>query len=504
MVPRQPKQINLYNPNNNKKRENFSFRKLNTFAGDVLSRAIAMETLQSQRYSFTKTQIQTALDQQDFATLRRMSNYFYYNSGAYRRLVEYFGGILTNDFLVIPHIKPEDAENKSFLRGMENIANYIKSSNLKETCAMINKAVVKDGAFFGYEREIDKIFTLQQLPAEYCRSRFKIDNMYAVEFNFAYFDIFRNEDKEEMLRAFPPEFTSMYNTYLGDRTNQNWQILDPQFSRAHMLQSQIPMLSPVFVDLLELEEYKTIDKTRSTLDIYKLLIQKIPTNKDGEIELYMEEIEDLHANARQMVTNNNVDVITTPCEFTEVNLTDRTSQARDDVQKATNAIYSTAGTSTVLFSDGARSTSTGLATSVKVDEALMFPLLAQFESWYNGKFKTIAKGKFKFSMVFPPISQYNKKDMLELYTKGATLGFPTKLLTMAAIGINQFDTEFLLNYENDVLKLQDRMIPTSSAYNQGAKTEEGTSDEGGRPVSEDPLTDEGEATREGDKNDLGE
>lgn len=494
--------IQLYNTKvNSAPRDKFEFDQLAQFASVEERIRVALEASTLGRYSFTATDIRSALDNQDISTLRRMSNYFYYNSGAYRRLVEYFGGILTNDYLVIPHISEEDVDNKALQKSLDTVAEYLRASNTKETCSMISRAVVKDGAFYGYEREIDKSYTLQQLPAERCRSRFKIDNMYAVEFDFAFFDQFRAEEKEEMLSAFPEEFRAMHDAYLGDRTNFRWQLLDPEFSRAHMLQSQVPILAPVFTDLLELEDYKSIDKARSSLDIYKLLVQRIPTNKDGEIDLYMEEIKDLHNNARQMVTNSNIDVITTPCDFKEINLTDRATQARDDVQKATNAIYSTAGTSTVLFSDGARSTNTGLTTSVKVDEALMFPLLAQYETWYNHKLSTVVGGKIQFSIAFPPISQYNKQDMLDLYTKGATLGFPTKLLTMAALGLNQFNMEHLLTLENTFLKLHERMIPTSSSYNTGVMD---PSNQGGRPESEEPLSDEGEATREGDKNDLGE
>ena len=495
------RRISLYNGKPTT-REKMDFGKLDrvTFAGpEIYSKVVAADLTQS-RFAFNRNQIRAALETQNALDLRKMSNYFYYNSGAYRRLVQYFGGILTNDFIIIPRYSESSKINeKALARQFDKVRQYAESSHIKETCSKVSELVVKDGAFFGYEREIDKVLTLQSLPPEFCRSRFTIDGCYAIEFDFAFFDKFRDLELQQMFAAFPAEFEAMYRAYQTDRQNMKWQLLNPQFARAHMLNSQIPLLAPIFLDLLELEEYKNIDKARSTLDIYKILVQKIPTNKDGEIDLYMEEIEDLHQNARSMVSNSNINVMTTPCDISEVSLMDKTAQARDDVQKATNMIYSTAGTSTALFSDGARSTSTGLKSSIQVDEALMFPLLQQFERWYENRFKLISKGKITFGISFPPISQYNKKDMMDLAIKGATLGFPTKTLTMATLGVSQFNMEYLLNYENNMLKLHEKMIPTSSAYN----SKDPISSKGGRPASEEPLSDEGDKTQEGDKNDLG-
>lgn len=493
------RQIKINNVNKrNNKRERYNFSSMGfSAAGETTKNLISTIRSAPTRYTVTRNSIQNAIDSRDIAELRNISDYFYSASGAYRRLVDYYGSILTNDYIIIPHVEPEDIESSTFLRSFERVQEYAQSSNIKNTCQQISLSVVKNGAYFGYEREIDKEIVFQELPAKYCRTRFMIKGIHAVEFDFAYFDAIPLADREFILSTFPEEFNQKYTAYLGDRQNLKWQFLDFEKARAHILGSQVPMLAPIFLDLLELEDYKKIDKARSSLDIYKLLIQKIPLNKDGEIDLYMEEIEELHRNARQMVSNTNVDVITTPCDFNDINLSDRAAVARDDVQKATNAIYSTAGTSTVLFSDGARSTAAGLNASVKVDESFMSPLLSQYENWYNYRLKSLASGrKIKFTISFPIITHFNRKDMMDLYVKGATLGFPTKLLTMAALGLDQFNTEHLINYENNILKLHETMIPTSSAYNPTT----GDNPEGGRPESEEPLSDEGEATKEQEKN----
>ena len=455
----------------------------------------AMNTELTSRFTVNKDQIKNAIEGKDIVRLRQYSQYFYHASGEYRRLVDYFGGILTNDNVIIPLVEEENIEEKSFKRRYRQVLDYAEKSHIKDTCNQIGKIIVRDGAFFGYERDLDGQISLQPLPAQYCRSRFQVSGVYATEFDFAYFDKFTGDDKIEILSAFAPEFTTMYAKYLEDRVNEKWQMLDPLYARAHLLESPIPMLSPVFLDLIELEEYKRIDKTKSQLDIYKILVQKIPLNNDNELTFELPEIKQFHSNLRKMVKNSAVDVVTTPCDVESVSLQDKNQTVKDDIAKATNIIYSTAGTPMMIFNPGHTTGSIGLRESIRVDENIMLPLLQQYERWYLNKMESIS-GKYKFKIIFPPITQFNRKEMMELYDKGATQGFPTKLLTMAALGLSQNDFDFLLNYENNILKLHEKMIPTSSAYQTP-----GGQENGGRPESEEPLSDEGGRTRDERTND---
>lgn len=446
----------------------------------------AIDTSALGRYSISTDAVKRALEQKDIARLRQFSQYFYHNSGEYRRLVDYFGNMLTNDYIVIPTEEKGNTE-KRFVKILE----YTENSNIKETCNSIGQIVVRDGAYFGYERDLNGRITMQQLPTSHCRSRFKVYGVYAVEFDFGFFDQYRGEDLDEMLDAFPEEFTGMYATYLGDRTNERWQMLDPVFARAHMLEDAVPMLSPVFIDLIELEEYKRMEKRKAKLELYKLIIQKIPLDSNNELTFTLDELKQFHSNIRKLIRDTEIDVVTTPCDVESVDLQDRMQVDRDNVKNATNMIYSTAGTPMILFSgaDG----SAGIKASVQVDENTMFPLLQQYERWYQNKFETIAKVGCK--VIFPPITHFNRKDMMDLYSAGATQGFPTKMLVMAALGISQYSMDALLRYENEILKLHERMIPTSSSYQMPGE------DEGGRPESKEPLSDEGEKTKDDRKND---
>ena len=455
-------------------------------------KVIALDQDAFSRFSVDKRRIKNALEMKNKEDLRNMSQYFYHNSGEYRRLVDYFGSILTNDYVIIPAVEREMLQEKRFQNQFKKVMEYSEKANIQATCGQIAQIVIRDGAFYGYERDLDGVITLQQLPSSFCRSRFKVRGVYTIEFDYSFFSQYTGDELVEILSAFPEEMQEGFRKYLRNSIDERWQILDPIYARCHMLEDEIPMLAPVFLDLIELEDYKKIDKIKSGLDIYKIIVQKIPLNSDNELTFHLDELKQFHQNLRKMVSNSNVDVATTPCEVDVIDLQDRAQSVKDDVKKALDIVYSTAGTPTLLFNSGSKSGSVGLRESIRVDENLMYPLLMQYEIWYRNRFEEIAKS-VPIKIIFPPISHFNRKEMMELYDKGATQGFPTKILAMAAIGLKQTDFDFLLNYENEMLKLHERMIPTSSSYQ--------TPGEGGRPEQEEPLSDEGEQTRDKRKND---
>jgi hypothetical protein len=55
---------------------------------------------------------------------------------------------------------------------------------------------------------------LQQLPVNYCRSRYSMQNFPAVEFNMKYFDTFKDPAyRIKVLKMFPEEFAKGYVLY---------------------------------------------------------------------------------------------------------------------------------------------------------------------------------------------------------------------------------------------------------------------------------------------------
>jgi len=57
--------------------------------------------------------------------------------------------------------------------------------------------------------------SIQELHPKYCRSRFKVDNRPAIEFNMKYFDDFFQDDvqRSRILNLFPEEFKKGYRLF---------------------------------------------------------------------------------------------------------------------------------------------------------------------------------------------------------------------------------------------------------------------------------------------------
>jgi hypothetical protein len=196
-----------------------------------------------------------------------------------------------------------------------------------------------------------------------------------------------------------------------------------------------------------------------------------------------------------MISNTEVDVISSPGEIDAIDLQDKYARETSDVEKATNMIYSTAGTPMVLFNAGAKNSSVGLKYSVQVDEAMMFSLLPQFETWFEVRLREISP-KFPLAVKFLEITRLNAAEKFKEYVTGAQAGLPTKLAAMCALGFTQKDSDMLINLENHYLDLLVRMVPLLSAHTA-------TGEEGGAPTKDTPLSDEGQKTKDANKNKSG-
>ncbi|MFD0587810.1 hypothetical protein ACFQZE_07330 [Paenibacillus sp. GCM10027627] len=445
---------------------------------------------------YTKEQINKQLEINNEEKLREISNYFFFTSGQYRRLIQHFTTMLTFDYLVVPKVKkPELFNSDKFERDYQTVLDYTDNSYIEETERFITFITLLDGVFYGYERQLDNIISIQQLPPHYCRSKFKINGVYGIEFNLRFFDIYKDTDlKIELFKMFPPEFLEMYLKYKSGETKE-WVQLDSKYARCHKFQDVArPLLSDSFIDLIDLKEYKEMDKSQSKLNLYKLIVQKLPIDKDSGLPLLqLEEGQALHRNAKKMISQDGIDVITTPLDVQSVNLQERGSTLKDNIERATKNVYDTIGTSKILFSSGSDGGSIGLSQSIKTDEALLFPLLDQFKRWRDNKLKTVVKNKsYSFEILFPKLSIFNRKEMYDMFKDAATLGY-SKLLPLTAMGIRQSTFINLANFENQYLKLETLLKPLQTSHT--------LSGSGGRPeVDETSLSDKGRVTKETNAN----
>jgi hypothetical protein len=97
----------------------------------------------------------------------------------------------------------------------------------------------------------------------------------------------------------------------------------------------------------------------------------------------------------------------------------------------------------------------------------------------------------------PDVTPYTKAEKITQLKEAASLGLPVKTQYLTLMGISPLDGYSLSYLENNILKLQDNwMYPLQSSY-----TQVGENAGGGQTKKVTELTDEGEETREKEKND---
>ena len=87
-----------------------------------------------------------------------------------------------------------------------------------------------------------------------------------------------------------------------------------------------------------------------------------------------------------------------------------------------------------------------------------------YESWIkvliNERF---ARKDVKFDFQIVPTTRFNQQDMQTAYFRGAQYGY-SKMFAGVAMGIKQMEQISLMDFENDFLKMSEKMIPLQSSY----------------------------------------
>ena len=350
--------------------------------------------------------------------------------------------------------------------------------------------------------------SIQQLHPRYCRSRFKVDNRPAVEFNMKYFDDYFRDDvqRSRILNLFPEEFKKGYRlykqgklipTFPGDESG--WYLLDNKFTiKFNINEEDFPAFISVIPAIIDLDAAQDLDRKKMAQKLLKIIIQKMPLDKNGDLIFDVDEAQELHNNAVKMLSRAiGVDVLTTFADVDVADMSDKgTTTTVDELAKVQRTVYNEAGVSQLQFnSDG----NTALNNSILNDEASMYNLLVQFESFLNLMLQPFNKSPkrcyYRAQLLTTTI--YNYKEMAKLYKEQAQMGY-TKMLPQVALGQTQSSILANAYFENDILDLVRVFIPplTSNTMNaealqnrgqtSGKGNQSGSSQEGaGRPEKED-------------------
>lgn len=420
-----------------------------------------------------------AIYKHDYETLRRISNYFFESSGIYYRLCKYLASMYRYDWYITPYIIDIDKEKEDkILKDFAKVLLYFDKSDVKRICGNVALEIIKEGVYYGIIVDFGDRFALQKLPAGYCRSRYYSGPNPVVELNLQFFDSYFTNPayKVQILKTFPEDIQQAYilyksgklkGDYPGDRSC--WVALDPATSvKLSLNDHDFPCMVGVIPSIIDLDQAQELDRQKTMQQLLKIIVQKLPLDKNGDLIFDVDEAKDIHNNAVYMLKRGiGLDVLTTFADIETINTRDSNSVTSvDDLEKVERTVFNNSGVSHNLFNaDG----NLAVTNSILTDEAAMRDIPLMFEGLFNRVAERFSRrNHYEFRASMLETTQFNYKELAKLYKEHAQLGY-SKMLPQIALGHSQSTILATLTFENEILHLAEIMIPPMSSNTMSGK-----------------------------------
>lgn len=470
-------------------------------AGDAL-RLIDLQNQTTKSYTvYNKDKLRNALKNPlsdvNAKELRHLSQFLYYLSFQYRRIIAYYASqVDLTAYTVIPNVSMTmDNDQDKIIRNYEKVLHWLEKMNLPAQIYNILVSAWREDVFYGYiyyqdgNEDVNQ-FTILPLNGDYCKiSSVNYDGTLNFAFDFSYF----TGTNAVYLDYWDKEFTTLYHNYQKD-VKQRWQELNPDRTvcfKIHYDQTDrvIPPFAPLFESLIDLIDLRALTNVQEQLDIYKLLVAKIDTI-DGS-----KDVDDFNIDLDTAVKFYNkmlevlppeIGLVLSPMEISPITFEHDNTENNDNISTSMKNIFSSSGGSQVL--DSNRLTGSSAVRAALIADGLMAtrPVLHQIEARVNRWLDYIIPNNGMRVKYMADVTPFTKDEILGNVKEGTTLGVPgTKLMYASLLGISPLDAHAMQYFENDVLHLSEKWVPLQSTYTQ--------SSEGGRPeVDVTEISDEGE------------
>ena len=290
----------------------------------------------------------------------------------------------------------------------------------------------------------------------------------------------------------------------------SWYLLDPgsviKFNLGPGMMD-LPLFINAIPSIIDLDQAQGIDRQRQMQQLLRIIVQKLPLDKNGDLIFDVDEAQDIHNNAVAMLQRAiGVDVLTTFADVESIDMSQNTSTANDDgLEKVERTVYNSLGVSKNLFNtDGNLS----LEKSILEDEGVMRRLLLQFQIFFDKitqeRVQSKNRKKYNFHLYILETTQYNYKELSKMYKEQVQIGY-SKMLPQIALGHSQSSIVNTAYFENNLLHLTDIMIPPLMSSVMSSESILGKEEQSSASNTENKVEGESQAGRpekeEGEKSD---
>lgn len=441
--------------------------------------------------------------------IREVSRFLTRVSMVYKHMIEYFSTMPLYNYNITPiQDFTKDLKADKVIKDYQKVLQIFHSFNMQKELSNIISNTIRDGMYVGfmYNSEIDGIF-MMPLPIEYCRIYGKTQaGEWIVYFDAGYFDksdnaIYVEGTNGDGVGVWDECFITGRDEYKNKGRDFQWFRLPPEKTFCMIASTDdeftvpLPYYIPLFKSLLQLLDTETLIASKTEIQNYKLILNKIPLLNSEDIDDFAVSLEILN-NFQQLLEQiipENIGIGMTPCS-TEVIDFEKSASASDtdDLAKAMNNLFANAGINKLIVSSGDSSNANGIKYSIANDLGKISVYIRRIESWLNQFIKlNIADG---FYLEIFDQTQYNRDDFINQMKEGATLG-TSKMDYLCALGNTPYIAYNKLRFEALALNPAQFMKPLQTSY-----TQSGNSEGGAPPKDETELSPEGQASRDSGKN----
>jgi hypothetical protein len=435
-------------------------------------------------------------------SLRNLAKFLYTLSFPLRRIINYFASLpdfgaykINLDFSFVEYIDEE-----SLLQDYENACRFVRKMNLAFNMFKLLLIAWREGiVYFQPYQDDDGTMLLMPLDSKYCKiSSIGYNGLLHVAFDFSFF----RGTNAFYLEVWDKEYKQKNSKYEKD-TSLRWQELDTARAFKIDIGDMDLIISPfasLFEGLIDLIDLQSLMAVKDSLDIYKLLVMKIPllNNKNpDDLALNLNLAKKFYNLALESLPSEIGLILSPGMDVDSISFDKNATSDTNAIADSYQNIMEQTGISQIF--DSSRLTGASSVKMSMISDAMMATkgIMVQIEAFINERIQMEYPNSTAY-IKFIDVNAYTKDDRISQIEKAANSGMPVKLEYMSLLGYDPLESMANDWLETKLgLSVSKFIHPLVSSH-----TQSGSSDTGGAPEKDDgELTDAGADTKDAEKND---
>ena len=370
----------------------------------------------------TESSLEDALKnpKQNEKQLREFSQDFEVNSMVYKRLVTYLSNMLSFDITYINDADYDEYTKPRFKEDNKKVEEFLDAFNYKREFKIAVREMLRNDAYFGIFRDLGNKYTLQELPADYCKITGRWANGFLFSFDMGWFDqtgvdidmypdFFKKKYKEIYKGRQTGEYKPSISAELRGKSYwTNWVDIPVDlgvcFKLSPELATRLPYFSPLFNDLVLQPLMRTLQKDINMAAANKMIMGEVPfLNK--EIKATVRDSIAISPNLLgkfmylvKSALSDAVKVGSLPLEDIKSIEFEGDNDLYDKYLRT--ALASSGINTNLIFSSSIKPNAIETQLSLDVDEQMMEAVYEQFEEFMNYIVKKVKNTRYNYYFSF--------------------------------------------------------------------------------------------------------